>query len=356
MPDRRRFIRGLGGLVTGAVAAAALGRRRAAAAAGDFVDSAGRRFTLPAPPARIRAAGLPASVALYAVAPETLIGWVREPRPAEKEFLAAPYRDLPVLGGLTGKDNAATIETVLALAPDLILDMGSIDATAVALADRVQAQTGIPYALLDGDLAKMSDSTRLLGRMLAVEEVAEELAEYAETSLGELAAKLSAIPAGRRPRVYCGRGPDGLETGLAGSSDVEVLEAVGAVDVAAAAGSGGLATVSMEQVLAWNPEVILALDPAFYRSVASNPRWRGVDAVRQGRVYLQPSLPFGWLDSPPGVNRLIGVRWLMAVLYPDLFTQDLREETRSFYHRFYHVDLDAAQLDLLLHDATSAPR
>ncbi len=351
MLSRRRS---LAMLAAAGLVSAAGGTARTARAQ-EFVDSAGRAIRLPAPPRRVLAAGPPASVALYAVAPDKLLGWTRQPRPAEKEFLAAPYRDLPAHGRLTGRGNTASPETVLALKPDLILDMGSTDDTYVSLADRVQTQLGIPYALIDGAFAQTPASLRLLGRLIGAEDAAEDLAAYADATLGGLAAKLATVPPERRPRVYYGRGPEGLETGLAGSINVEVLEAMGAVNVAAAAGSGGLTTVSPEQVLAWNPEVILALDAGFYNSVARNPLWQGIAAIRDRRIYLQPRLPFGWFDSPPGINRLIGVRWLMAVLYPDLFPQDLREETSDFYRRFYHVDLDQAQLDRLLRDATEPP-
>ena len=121
-----------------------------------------------------------------------------------------------------------------------------------------------------------------------------------------LNARISAIPETERPRVYYGRGANGLETGLAGSVNLEVLKRVGAVNVAASAGAGGLAKVSMEQVLSWNPDVILALDPAFYRSVVSDPLWISVKAVQNKRIYLAPNLPYGWFDAPPGINRLIG--------------------------------------------------
>ncbi|MBV9077139.1 MAG: iron ABC transporter substrate-binding protein, partial [Methylobacteriaceae bacterium] len=63
---------------------------------------------------------------------------------------------------------------------------------------------------------------------------------------------------------------------------------------------------------------------------------------------LSPKLPFGWVDFPPSVNRLIGLRWLGRVLYPDLFPEDLRPVTRGFYERFYHVDLTDAQIDGVL--------
>jgi iron complex transport system substrate-binding protein len=75
--------------------------------------------------------------------------------------------------------------------------------------------------------------------------------------------------------------------------------------------------------------------------------------MRAGRVYLAPSLPFGWFDRPPSVNRLIGVKWLMHVLYPQAVRSELANEVREFYRLFYHVELEATQLDALLRDATA---
>jgi iron complex transport system substrate-binding protein len=132
-----------------------------------------------------------------------------------------------------------------------------------------------------------------------------------------------AVPAERRPRVYYARGPVGLETGLAGSINVEVLEFLGLRNVAAD-NPGGLANVSLEQVLRWDPEVIITIDQGFAASVRDNPLWQGVRAVREGRVHLSPKLPFGWVDFPPGVNRLVGLWWLGKAVYPERFPEDLR--------------------------------
>ncbi|WP_222070486.1 hypothetical protein [Azospirillum formosense] len=78
------------------------------------------------------------------------------------------------------------------------------------------------------------------------------------------------------------------------------------------------------------------------------PAVAGVKAVRDRRVYLSPGLPFTWIDSPPAANRLLGLRWLGAVLYPELFPEDLREETRRFHALFYHREPTAEQIDALL--------
>jgi iron complex transport system substrate-binding protein len=136
-------------------------------------------------------------------------------------------------------------------------------------------------------------------------------------------------------------------TGLGGAINVETIEFLGARNVAGER-KGGLANVSIEQVLLWNPDVIVTIDREFAASVRHDPAWAPVAAVRAGRVHLSPKLPFGWVDFPPSVNRLIGLWWLAKILYPALFPEDLRPLTRDFYRRFYHVALSDAQIDRVL--------
>jgi iron complex transport system substrate-binding protein len=115
-----------------------------------------------------------------------------------------------------------------------------------------------------------------------------------------------------------------------------------------------MTTVSLEQVLGWNPEVIVALDRAFVHQAPTDPVWRDLSAVQGRRLYLVPHEPFPWVDFPPSVNRLIGLYWLGKVLYPELFPEDLREEVRRFYTLFYHRTPDERQLDTLLAGAGSS--
>lgn len=321
-----------------------------------IIDAAGRKVEIPAHIDRVLAAGPPASVLLYALAPEKMVGWVQEPSERQKQFLAAPYRDLPAHGRLTGRGNTANIEMVLSMKPDIILDVGTVDPTYASLADRVQQQTGIPYVLIDGSFANTAKTLRTVGEILGVKEKAEEQATFAEAALARLKSAMDTVQASDRPRVYYGRGPEGLETGLAGSINMEVLAAVGATNVAESVGSGGLANVSVEQVLSWNPDVILTLDPKFQAAVMTDPVWAGIKAVQQKRVYRAPNLPFGWFDTPPGINRLISAAWLATVLYPGRTDIDLKKEVRDFYALFYHVDLTDAQLATLLTDALPAPQ
>ena len=187
---------------------------------------------------------------------------------------------------------------------------------------------------------------RTLGDLIGRREQGEALARNAEDTVKAVTQRISGVPPERRPRVYYARGPRGLETGLGGSINVETIELL-AQNVAGGT-RGGLANVSIEQVLLWNPDVIITIDQDFAATVLSDPTWAPVAAVRARRVHLSPKLPFGWVDFPPTVNRLIGLWWLGKILYPDLFPEDLRTLTREFYARYYHVTPDPAQIDRVL--------
>jgi iron complex transport system substrate-binding protein len=325
---RRGFLLGAAALAAPAVARAQGPR--------DIVDSAGRRVRVPAQVRRVYAAGPPASILLFALAPDALIGWTSAFRDAERPFVQDRHAELPVLGRLTGRGNTANVEVVLQARPDAIFDYGTINDTYVSLADRVQAQTGIPYLLIDGAFDAIPRAFELVGELVGELARAAAFAAGVRATLADIDARVGRVPAAARPRIYYGRGPRGLETGLAGSINVEMIGRIGAANVAAAAGSGGLAQVSIEQVLAWNPDTILAGDPNFFESVRRDPLWAPVAAVRARRVFLPPAVPFGWVDSPPSINRLLGLRWLGRVLYPDLFPEPLGPAISDFFARYYH--------------------
>jgi iron complex transport system substrate-binding protein len=335
--DRRAVLAGL------SAALVAPGAVRAAS----ITDAAGRSVAVPTKVERVFAAGPPASILLYTLAPELLLGWTRSHEPAQCALLGAGACDKPEVGRLTGRGNTTNLEVLLKLKPDLILDVGTINDSYISLAERVQEQTGIPYALLDGRFEAIVPTYRLLGELTHREGDAAAFAGYAEVTITTIKGRIDRIPEAQRPRVYYGRGPRGLETGLAGSINVETIEFLGARNVAGER-KGGIATVSVEQVLAWNPDVIITIEPAFAASVRSDPLWAPITAVATGRVYLSPHLPFGWVDFPPSVNRLIGLWWLAKALYPEQFPEDLQPITRDFYQRFYHMTPTDAQIDAVL--------
>jgi iron complex transport system substrate-binding protein len=284
-------------------------------------------------------------------APEKMLGWTRAPNPEARPFLPVQYADLPELGRLTGRGNTVNLENVVRLMPDLALDLVDTSATNVSLADRVQEQTHIPAALIGGRLVETPTTLRTLGALLGVSERVETLARYAEAVLTEVQNQTAKIPPAARPSIYVARGPRGLETAVAGSIGSEVVDLVGARNVAGKdTAARAIVDVSPEQILAWQPDVILTVDRRFHATIRTDPVWRDVKAVQAGQVHFVPDLPFSWLDNPPAPNRLIGLLWLGKLLYPASFPQYIPAEARRFYALFYQQEPSDAQLDGLFAD------
>src|SRR5262249_62405053 len=122
---------------------------------------------------------------------------------------------------------------------------------------------------------------RPLGALVGQPRAGEELARINADTIGTITQRVAAIAPERRPRVYYARGPRGLETGLGGSINVETIELL-AKNVAGET-RGGLATVSIEQGLLWNPDVIITIDRDFAAEVRGDPAWPPVAAGRRGR-------------------------------------------------------------------------
>ena len=117
-----------------------------------ITDSAGRKVTLPDKVGRLFVAGPPASVLAYVLDRDAMVGWIRTPSPAEKEFLVAPARDLPETGRLTGRGDTMSLERLVAAKPDLVLDYGSVTETYVSLArgiGKAPVRAGLYFPLLD---------------------------------------------------------------------------------------------------------------------------------------------------------------------------------------------------------------
>src|ERR1700742_1596411 len=165
-----------------ATASAALLAPRLARAA-SVTDATGGALQVPAKVERVFPAGPPAAILLYTLAPDLLLGWPRANRPEECAYLLPDVCTRPEVGRITGRGNTANLESVIALKPDLILDVGSASATFVSLAERVQQQTGIPYALLDGRFDAVAETYRKLGELTGRQADAEKLARYAEDTI-----------------------------------------------------------------------------------------------------------------------------------------------------------------------------
>lgn len=317
-----------------------------------IIDMAGREVSVPQKIEKVFSTSAAGSVFIYTLAPEKLVGWNWDLTPEEKKFISPPYQNMPNLGSWSGK-NTANIEEILKIYPDVIISMGYVDATAVSQADQIQAQLGIPVVLVDGELTRLDKAYEFAGELLGARPRARELGAYCRETVNAITSNAKLIPQDRQVRVYYAEGPTGLQTEARGSEHTRVLDLVGGVNVAAIPGERGkgMASVSLEQVLSWNPEVILTWSKTHggaYDLILTDPKWKSIKAVKTGRVYEVPHGPFNWFDRPPSVNRLLGLKWLASLLYPETFDYNLAAEVKEFYARFYHYRLSDEELSELL--------
>ena len=320
----------------------------------EITDMAGRKVTVPAAEdiESVFSTGPVAAIFMYMVAPDKLLGWNYELNDVEKSIIMEKYHDLPNFG----MGDAINYEAVIAANPTIALNCGKINDAMVSDCDALSKSLGIPVIAVDNELNNSAEAFRFMGELLGVEDHAEELAEYSEKIFTDIAS-LADIPEDEKVSVYFGNGEDSLETAPRGSQHAQILDAVNVTNVAdLELGDGSRVQISAEQLLAWNPDVIVVNgEPKADKSgnsaaedILSNPDYASLKAVQDNKVYGTPNAPFSWVDRPAGPNRLIGMRWLSAVVYPEYIKCDVNEEIREFFNLFYHVDLSDEQLENVL--------
>ena len=320
----------------------------------EITDMAGRKVTVPAAEdiESVFSTGPVAATFMYMVAPDKLLGWNYELNDVEKSIILEKYHDLPNFG----MGDAISYEAVIAANPTIALNCGKINDAMVSDCDALSESLGIPVIAVDNELNNSAEAFRFMGELLGVEDHAEELAEYSEKIFTDIAA-LADIPEDEKVSVYFGNGEDSLETAPRGSQHAQILDAVNVTNVAdLELGDGSRVQISAEQLLAWDPDVIVVNgEPKADKSgnsaaedILNNPDYASLKAVQDNKVYGTPNAPFSWVDRPSGPNRLIGMRWLSAVVYPEYIKCDVNEEIREFFNLFYHVDLSDEQLENVL--------
>lgn len=320
----------------------------------EITDMAGRKVTVPAAEniESVFSAGPVAAIFLYMVAPDKLLGWNYELNDVEKSIILDKYQDLPNFG----MGDAVNYEAVIAANPTIAINSGKINDTMVSDCDALSESLGIPVVAVDNELNNSAEAFRFMGELLGVEDHAEEFAQYAEQVFTDINA-LSDIPEEKKVSVYFGNGEDSLETAPRGSQHAQILDAINAVNVAdLELGDGSRVQISAEQLLAWDPDVIVVNgEPKADKSgnsaaedILSNPDYASLKAVQDQKVYGTPNAPFSWVDRPAGPNRLIGMRWFSALIYPEYIKCDINEEIHKFFDLFYHVDLSDEQLENVL--------
>jgi iron complex transport system substrate-binding protein len=276
-----------------------------AAFGAEVTDSTGRTVQVPAEILHVLPAGPPAAILLEAIAPDLMVGWPG-PLSDDAKALLPDSANHPRIPRLTGRDDVT--DKIKALKPDLILDYGEATPRYFELAQTTQQKTGVPTLLFAGPLDKIPLVVRQVGAILHREARAETLATYFEAML---ALPVLPLPTslGEHPRVLYARGADGLTVTAPDTDVTGVFKQLGWT-VLAPDGSGTFRTSSIAAIAALDPDIVIFSDPAMREAVTHPDAWKTVRAVRDGHALVAPALPFGWVEEPPSINRILGLAWL----------------------------------------------
>ncbi|QVQ24705.1 ABC transporter substrate-binding protein [Achromobacter deleyi] len=253
-------------------------------------------------------------------------------------------RFVPSIGDATiiGRSSGAagfSIETLLALRPDVLFTAGAPPAATIGrLNDAGIAVAGLRYNALEA----MVERTAITGQILGEDapDRARQFERYYRDMTSLVKERVAQVPAPERQRIYHAVGSPYMTSGRP-SLNQDWIDIAGAINVAEqwfppARPSG---VISLEHLLAADPDVVLAMTARDAKTISEDPRWHALRAVRAGRVLVNPKGMFWWCrETSEGALQPL---WLASTLYPDLFSDiDLRHETRRFYEQFYGYELD----------------
>ena len=320
----------------------------------EFTDSTGRTVTLPEDITKIAISGPLSQIYILPLAGDLLVGVSTAYAEDAQSYLPAYLYEKAEIGQLYGGKGEMDLEALLAAAPEVVIDIGEPKKTTADDLTALTEQTGIPFIHIDATVATAPEAYRILGKLLDREEKAEELAAWCESTYAMIGAMMEKVDAdsARKTLLYC-LGDKGVNVIARGSFHGETInfmsENLAVVEDVVSGGAGN--EVDLEQILLWDPDVIIFAPDSCYGDIAASEQWQSAGAVARGEYYKTPSGPYGWLSSPPAVQRYLGMLWLGELLYPGYAEYDLQEKVTEYYRLFYGCDLTDAMYQALMADS-----
>ncbi|MBD3801221.1 MAG: ABC transporter substrate-binding protein [Campylobacterales bacterium] len=302
---------------------------------------------------RVFGSSPPMNYLLYALDPNKMIGLnfkAKNPfNSADPAYLDQHFLELPVIGSFHGSGNRINLETLVAARPDLVL-IWEDDMLVQTITDQIK-KLGVPTLTVPfRQIASMPDAMERVGDAVGAGERGRQLADYTRTVIAEINTSL----AGTVPtRYYYAEGLDGLSTECDTSFHVVAMNFAGGENVHKCRQSNlrGLEKINFETLLAYDPQVIIVQHAMVYDDLVEDPMWQQLRAVKAGRIYLVPTVPFNWVDRPPSFMRVIGIQWLASLFHPEAYDVDLKMRVATFYKLFLGIDLSPREINTLLGDS-----
>lgn len=246
------------------------------------------------------------------------------------------------------------IEELLKLKPDVVFQWAWMDKE-IEKMERV----GIPViAVKYGTQEYLEGWIKIIGQMMGKEDRAAKLLAYHHETIEMVSARTTEIPREKRPKAICLYNVEKLRLTGKETYNQWWTEITGAVNPAEE--EPGFYNVDMEQILAWDPDIIYITNfcetqpEDLLENRIEGQDWSRVSAVKTGRVYKIPMGEYRW--APPNAESHLMLKWLAQKHHPDLFADyDIEEEIKEFYSTFYGYELSDREVYKILHPRSMTP-
>jgi len=235
---------------------------------------------------------------------------------------------------------ATNIEELARTKPDIVF----VDAATGrndAEASKLDA-CGLTWLVIDfHSMEEQIRAIALIGQAINRSEKAAAYNNYYRECIARAGQAVAGIPLEERTTVYHAT-VEPTRTSPKNSLPADWIQSAGVINVAAQGPSSlldGKHQVSIEQILLWNPEVILVNEPGVAAFIMENPKWSAIAAVEKGRVYQLPIGLSRW-GHPGSLETPLAILWTVKTIYPEMAQDiDLPGEIRRFYRTFFNYEL-----------------
>lgn len=298
-------------------------------------DDRGRVVEVPDRITKIYAASPPLTMSLLAFNPDLVAGLNSPFNKTQKKYVGSAYNK-PIVGGFFGQGNTPNFEILASIKPDVIIMWARMRGYEKILTKF--EKMGIPVLLVNNEsIYDLITQFELFAKLTGDTKRANELIAYTKKSLSLIESLQKELSKQKKVRYYFAEGLDGLSSECEGSFHLEPFKYAGAENALKCRMSSnyGMEKISMENIILSNPDVIVAMEKTFTDTLMQNPQWKNLRAVKEGKVFTVPTIPFNYISRPPSFMRLLGIRWLIHSFYPSLLKKPFEEEKREFEKLFF---------------------
>jgi iron complex transport system substrate-binding protein len=256
-------------------------------------------------------------------------------------------RDLPI----PAKGGVIHIETLLKTRADVVFLKPE---TAAAEAEiRKLERFSIPWFVAGyRNMAEQMTTIEMMGKICGRHEAALAYTRYYRDMIDRVKARTAHIPDPDRVRLYHSVN-EARRTDAPGTIEADWTRAAGVVNVSVGEklhARGDKFFAGMEQIMIWNPEVIIVNEAGVDQEILQDPKWAAIKAVQDKKVFPIPVGISRW-GHPGSLETPLAILWTAMTVYPELFSDiDLKTEIKRFYSRFFNLDLDDAMVEKILNN------